>query len=301
MNPRGGAAILRTMPFARANGIDVCYDEHGEGEPLVLIMGIGAQLVHWPDGFVDELSDRGFRVIRMDNRDVGQSTWFPDLGVPSVPRLLARRMVGLPVQAPYTMNDMVDDVVGLLDALGLETAHVFGASMGGMIAQAMAIRAPQRVRSLISFMSTPGGLRWLPTPRAAHALLRGPARNRKESIDHALHFFRVVGGKGYPPRPEVIADITGRAFDRGYNPAGFARQMAAIMADGDRTRRLADVRVPTLVIHGMDDPLLPLAAGRATARAVPGARFLPVPGVGHDVPRGAWPILADAVRDHALK
>ena len=286
------------MPFAKANGIDLCYDERGDGEPLVLIMGIAAQLVHWPDGFVDELASRNLRVIRFDNRDTGHSTWFPDLGTPDIRRLIGRRLLGLPVSAPYSMQDMVDDTVGLLDVLKIHRAHVFGASMGAMIAQAMAIRAPTRVQTLMSFMGTPGSLRFMPTPRAARALLQKPARTKDEAIRSTRHFFAVVGSKGFTRHAEIIDDITSRAWDRGHNPPGFARQLAAIFADGDRTARLRGVRIPTLVVHGLDDPLVLPSAGRATANAIPGAKFLPIQGLGHDLPTDAWPILADAIANH---
>lgn len=277
-------------------------DERGEGEPLVLVMGVGAQLVLWDERFCDALAGRGFRVVRFDNRDCGLSTHLSAAGVPDVRRLMARWFLGLPVTAPYTIADMADDLAGLLDALALPSAHVVGLSMGGMIAQSLAIRHPGRVRSLTSIMSGPGDrLTSIGTPRAVAALLRPPARDRDEAARRTVEIFRVIGSPGYPLDEGRLADVGARSFDRSSDPAGMARQMAAMFASGSRRAALQAVRAPSLVIHGAADPLLRPAAGRATARAIPGARLLIIPGMGHDLPRPAWPQIIDAIAEVAAR
>ena len=268
-----------------ANGIEIAYDEVGEGAPLLLVMGIGAQLVHWPDAFVHALADEGFRVIRFDNRDVGESTWLDHLGRPNVLSAVARSLAGLEVHADYDLVDMADDTAGLMDALGIESAHVVGVSMGGMIGQTLALRHGPRVRSLTSVMSSPGGRRYtLGHPKAVRAILRPPGKTREAYVASMISFFETVGGRGFPLDRDEVAERVGLAWDRGPHLEGFARQLTATLKHGNRSAALRFVRTPTLVIHGGDDPLVPLRGGRATARAIPGARLEVIEGMGHSLP-----------------
>ncbi len=284
------------MPRVAANGIELEYEVTGEGEPLLLIMGIGAQLVTWPRGLIEAFVRRGFRVIRFDNRDAGLSTRLDARRAPKVTRTVMRGLLGLPVQAPYTLLDMADDSAALLDALGIETAHVLGVSLGGMVAQSMAIAHPGRMRTLTSVMSNTGNrFTAIAKPRAIRALLGKAPKTEEQAVEYMLHFRRVCGSTGFPFDAEMHADIARQTYRRGMHPRGFARQLAAIMATGDRTRALRHVRVPTLVVHGSADPLLPPAGGRATARAIPGARLRIIAGMGHDLPKEVWPILAGEV------
>jgi pimeloyl-ACP methyl ester carboxylesterase len=270
-----------------ANGITLAYETFGEEgrPPVLLVMGLGAQMIGWPDDFCRALA-AGRRVMRFDNRDVGESQWLEGQVD------LAACAAGDPSSAVYTLDDMADDAIGLLDALDLDSAHVVGASMGGMIAQTLAIRHPERVRSLTSMMSTTGepGIAQ-PTEAATAVLLSPPAATREESMERAVAAGRVIGSPGIPRDEDDVRDRAGRAWDRGLNPSGFARQLAAIYASGDRTEALRGLDVPTLVVHGEDDPLVPLSGGRATAAAIPGAELWTVPGMGHDLPRAVWPEL----------
>jgi pimeloyl-ACP methyl ester carboxylesterase len=272
---------------AHANGIRLAYETFGEpGQPpVLLVMGLGAQMVGWHDDFCRALS-AGRYVVRFDNRDVGESEWLQ--GTVD----LAACMAGDTSSAVYTLEDMADDAVALLAELGLESAHVVGASMGGMIAQTLAIRHPERVRSVTSIMSTTGerGIA-KPTDAAAAALLSPAARTREEAMERAVTVSAVIGSPAYPRDESELRERAARAWDRGVNPSGFARQLAAIQASGDRTRALAGVRAPVLVVHGEDDPLVPVTGGRATAAAIPGAELWVVPGMGHDLPRALWPEL----------
>ncbi|WP_220040468.1 alpha/beta fold hydrolase [Nonomuraea aridisoli] len=263
-----------------ANGIDIAYESFGspDGRPLLLIMGLGAQLIQWDEELCRLLVEQGHHVVRFDNRDAGLSTHLHDAGVP------AR---GEP--APYLLDDMADDAAGLMDALGWSAAHVVGASMGGMIAQTLAIRHPERVLSLTSIMSTPGPGVAPPTEAAMGALLSRPPSDRDGVMDQAVVTWSVIGSPGYELDRELIRARAGLAYDRCFDPAGTARQLAAINASGDRTEALAAVRVPALVLHGEEDPLIPVAGGRATAAAVPGSRLVTYPGMGHDLPRALWP------------
>jgi pimeloyl-ACP methyl ester carboxylesterase len=240
-------------------------------------------MVGWHHDFCEALSMGRF-VVRFDNRDVGESQWLE--GTVD----LAACVAGDTSSAVYTLEDMADDTVGLLDALGIDSAHVVGASMGGMVAQTLAIQHPERLRSLTSIMSTTGasGL-GQPTEAATAVLLSPPATNREEAIERALAANAVIGSPGFQRNEQDIRERAGLAWDRGINPAGFARQLAAIYASGDRTPALRSVDVPTLVVHGEDDPLVPLAGGLATAAAIPGAELWTVPGMGHDIPRPLWP------------
>jgi pimeloyl-ACP methyl ester carboxylesterase len=268
-----------------AGGVTLAYETFGARDrpPILLVMGIGAQMVGWHEDFCQALAV-GHYVVRFDNRDVGESQWLE--GDPD----LAACAAGDTSSAPYSLEDMADDAIALLDALGIGPAHVVGASMGGMIAQTLAIRHPERVLSLTSIMSTtgePGIAR--PTQAAVEVLLKPPARTREEAMERAVAARRVIGSPGFPRDEQEIRERAGRAYDRGVNPAGFARQLAAIYRSGDRTATLRALDVPALVVHGEADPLVPVGGGRATAAAIPGAELWTVPGLGHDLPRELWP------------
>lgn len=292
------------MPRARANGIELEYESFGRAgdPPLLLVMGLGAQMILWHDEFCGALAERGFHVTRFDNRDVGRSTWLDAAGMPDVLGALAAAGAGQPIDAPYRLSDMAGDAVALLDTLGAGSAHVVGASMGGMIAQTLAIEHPARVRTLTSIMSTTGHPGLPPARPEAMALLMTPMpAERAAQIERSVEASRVIGSPAYPSDPAELRALAERAYDRGVNPPGFARQLVAILASGSRRAALAGVRVPTLVIHGDADPLVPVEAGRDTAAAVPGARLLELPGMGHDLPRALWPAVVDAIVEHAGK
>ena len=289
-----------TLGTVHSNGIDIAYEATGDGPPLVMIMGIGAPMVNWPEGFYGAVREQGFTAIRFDNRDVGRSSRLDHLGVPSPWPLMARRVLGRPVPAPYRLEDMADDVAGLLDGLHVGSAHVVGASMGGMIAQTFAIRHPSRTRSLTSIMSCTGSrLDSLGRPEALAAITRrGPTQGRA-AVDHMVGVLRTIGSRSHPTPEDELRDVIERCIRRGMTPDGFARQWAAILATGSRWRALRRVDVPTLVIHGDEDPLMPPRGGRATAWAVPGARLARIEGMGHDLPRPLWPQIVGAIADHA--
>lgn len=283
-------------------GIELCWDERGDGPPVLLVMGIGAQMIYWPEGFCDQLAEEGFRVIRFDNRDVGASSRLHHLGVPPLGRTLLGALGGARIRAPYSLEDMADDTAQLLDALDIEAAHVVGCSMGGMIAQTLAFTHPHRVRSLVSMMSTTGRRAALMSePRALRALLSPAARTREAAIENAVALFRVIRSTGFEFDEASVRERAGLAWDRGYDPRGFLRQLAAIAATGDRTARLRFVRAKTLVLHGSVDPLIRPLGGRLTAEAIPGARLEIVEGMGHDLPKGAWPRLVRAIATHAAR
>jgi pimeloyl-ACP methyl ester carboxylesterase len=291
------------MPRAHANGIEIEYDSFGDpGAPAVLlIMGLGAQMILWDEAFCAALVERGFHVVRFDNRDVGLSTKLDHAGKPSVLAAMEAMRAGKPLDAPYLLADMADDAVALLDALGIERVHVVGASMGGMIAQTIAIRHPARVQSLTSIMSTTGDPDLPnPTPEAMRALLTPSPGERAAYIEHAVAAVRVLGSPGFPFDEKAVRSRAARSYDRSFHPAGFARQMVAVWASGSRTAALASVRVPALVIHGDADPLIPVAAGRATAAAIQGAALMVIEGMGHDLPRPVWDRIADAIARCAL-
>ena len=284
----------------RANGVTLEYDEVGSGDPIVLVMGLGAQLVHWDERFCAALAARGFRVIRFDNRDVGLSTKIEGRRAPLPLQAMLLGFLGLPVRAPYTLSDMAADTVGLLDALSIDRTHIVGASMGGMIAQVVALEHPRRVRTMTSIMSTTGDRRaGYPRRRALRALLGPAPRTRQQAADRAVKVFGVIGSPGFPRDEKALRSMAVRAFDRGAYPPGFLRQFAAIAASGGRGQALRKLQTPTLVIHGAEDPLIPPSAGRATARAIPGARLVMIPGMGHDLAPGAWPTIIDEIADHA--
>jgi pimeloyl-ACP methyl ester carboxylesterase len=289
------------MPRARANGIDIEYEEFGDpkAEPLLLVMGLGAQMISWDDAFCEQLAARGFRVIRFDNRDTGLSTRMEAAGPPD----MASALNGDPHPA-YMLDDMAADAAGLLDALGIGAAHIVGASMGGFISQLIAINHPDRVLSLTSIMSGPSrneGGYVPPTPEAAAILFAKPPATREESIEMSLTGRRAWVGSGDPFDEEFERANATRAVQRAYYPVGVGRQLLAVLAAEPRLERLLRVRVPTLVIHGQDDILVPIENGRMVAAAVPGARILEVEGMGHDIPRRVWPQVIDAIAETARK
>ena len=281
------------MPVAQSNGIEIQYETIGDAhdEPLLLVMGLGAQLTAWPDEFCGLLSDRGFFVVRFDNRDCGLSTAVATDQVPDLMAVLAGEAT-----PPYRLENMAADTAGLIEALGIEPAHVVGASMGGMIAQSLTIHHPWRVRSLCSIMSTTGDPSvGQPNEKALAALLQPLPSSRPEAIEASVATSRVISSPGFPFDEERVRRQATEAYDRSYRPDGALRQLAAILASTDRTPELHDVTVPTVVIHGADDPLVDPSGGRATADAVPGAELLVVSGMGHDLPSGAWATLVEAI------
>jgi pimeloyl-ACP methyl ester carboxylesterase len=286
-----------TEQRADVGPVELVYETIGDpsDEPLLLVMGLGMQLIHWDRELCELFAERGFHVIRFDNRDAGLSTKI-QAPVPNVMRLMA----GVPARVPYLLEDMASDAFGLLDHLGIEAAHVVGASMGGMIAQTMAIKRPERVLSLTSIMSTTGERRaGRPKLRVMGVLMRQAPRERDAYIERFVKIFRLIGSKGFPLDDERIRELAAASYDRGHHTAGTGRQLAAIMASGDRTAQLRTLAVPTTVIHGRADPLVPFRGGRATAAAIPDARLIAVPGMGHDLPREVWPQLVEAVVETA--
>jgi pimeloyl-ACP methyl ester carboxylesterase len=274
--------------------VELAYETFGErsGPPVLLIMGLGTQMLGWPDELCRLLAGRGLHVIRFDNRDVGLSTHLHD--APRADVLAA--FAGDTSSASYRLADMAADTAGLLDGLRLDSAHVVGASMGGMIGQTLAIERPERVRSLTSIMSTTGDRSvGTPTKAAAAVLLAPPAGDRHGAVERAVEAYRVIGSPGFQFDEAAVRDRAGRAHDRAYDAPGVARQLVAVLASGDRTARLRELHVPALVIHGSDDPLVHVSGGRATAAAIPGAELVVLDGMGHDLPRELWPELADRI------
>lgn len=291
------------MPSVEVNGLKIEYESLGRpGDPaIVLIMGLGMQLVAWPDEFCAGLVARGFRVIRFDNRDCGLSGKVHLKKKPNMMLAFASAWLGLPVRAPYTLGDMAADTAGLLDALHVERAHIVGASMGGMIAQVFAARYPQRTLSLTSIMSSSGNKKVSRAKKEAmQALLSRPADPKDEDsvIEHLAGVFGVIGSPGYPAEHGELRRRIGRSVRRGYDPAGTARQLLAILDSGDRRRLLAKIEAPTLVIHGAADPLVPVEAGKDTAHHIHGARLQIIEGMGHDLPMVLLPELAEAIAAH---
>ena len=283
-----------------ANGISIEVEDHGSpsGEPLLLVMGLGMQLVAWHEDFVAGLVARGFRVIRFDNRDIGLSQRFDHLGVPNLVLDSVRFAFGMGVKSGYSVADMADDAVGVLDALGIRKAHVCGASMGGMIAQHMAVRHTQRLKSLTLMMTTSGSRRLPgPTLKVRGALISRPADVSKIDgiVDHYVRLYRLIGSPGYPATDEYLKERLGLAVRRSYRPQGTARQMIAIAADGNRSPWLNQIKLPVQVIHGRDDPLITLTGGEATAAAIPGAELVIIEGMGHDLPPWALRPIASAL------
>lgn len=291
------------MPTATANGLTLAYETSGEPDapPLVLLMGLGMPLVFWPDAFVDGLAATGFRVVRFDNRDCGHSAKVRSGPIPYIPLAIGRSLLGLRVRAPYTLDDMAADAAGLLDALGIHRAHLVGVSMGGMIAQVMAARWPQRVASLTAIMSSSGNPRVsLGRLSVVRAILRRPhdPNDADAVIAHLVHLFGVIGSPGFATDAELLRRSCERVARRGYYPAGTARQLLAILASGDRRRDLARISAPTLVIHGTHDPLLPPSAGRDIAEHIPDAKLMLIDGMGHDLPPALTPRLVATIAAH---
>ncbi|WP_298671991.1 alpha/beta hydrolase [uncultured Sphingomonas sp.] len=285
------------MAKVSANGIEIAYDEFGakDAPAVLMIMGLGAQLVRWPMSLVDALVARGYRVIRFDNRDCGLSTKFDAAGTPSLALMAVSRVLRRPVRAPYSLSDMAADAAGLLDALGIERAHIMGASMGGMIAQLFAANWPERTLSLTSIMSSTGNPA-LPgaSLQAMAILLRRPRGSDPAAIvAHGVKASKVVGAR-FQENEALMAERYREEVTRNHEPAGFIRQMAAILADGDRRERLKTITAPTVVVHGVDDPLVPIAGGRDTAASIRGARLVEVPGMGHTLPPQVIPAVVAA-------
>jgi pimeloyl-ACP methyl ester carboxylesterase len=285
--------------FARVGDLDICYETFGDpGDPaMLLIMGLGTQMVAYHDEFCAQLADRGFYVIRHDNRDIGRSTHLDAAPVPSFVQLIKRDR-----RSPYTLADMAGDSVGVLDALGIEQAHIVGTSMGGMIAQTIAIRYPERTLSLVSIMSNTGDFfNGQPALTMYAVLLKPSPRERDGFIEHAVEMFSKIGGTGFPPEVEDLREIASLSYDRGHDARGSQRQLWAIVADRDRAPELRKLTAPATVIHGAQDKLVRPSGGRATARAIPGARLVEIPGMGHGLPRGAWPAIIGAIADTAAR
>jgi pimeloyl-ACP methyl ester carboxylesterase len=288
-----------------ANGLGIEVDDQGpaNGEPLLLIMGLGMQLIAWPQELVQLLITRGFRVLRMDNRDAGLSAGFDHLGPPRVAAAALRYTLHLPVAAPYTLGDMARDAVGVLDALGIQRAHICGASLGGMVAQHVAAEHADRVKSLTLIMTTSGARR-LPQPsfRVRSALLKRPKGRETEAIvQHLVGLLGVIGSPAFPPDPQQLRARLQAATERAFRPQGTARQLMAVVADGDRTPLLARIQARTLVIHGEADPLVPVAAGRDLVQRIPGAEADFIPGMGHDLPTQLLPRMADGMAQNARR
>ncbi|WP_091108344.1 alpha/beta fold hydrolase [Geodermatophilus dictyosporus] len=278
----------------RVGDVELAYETFGSAEdaPLLLVMGLATQMIGWPDEFCRMLAERGTYVVRFDNRDIGLSTHLDAAGKPDVLAVMGGDRSGV----PYLLADMADDTAGLLDALGIDSAHVVGASMGGMIAQLLAVRHPDRVRSLTSIMSTTGDPAvGAPAEAAIGVLLAPPAADRDAAVQRAVDAYRVIGSPGFEFDEHALRERAGLSYDRAYNPAGVARQLAAILASPDRTADLGRVTVPTLVVHGEQDALVDVSGGRATAAAIPGAELLVVDGMGHDLPRDVWPQLVERI------
>jgi pimeloyl-ACP methyl ester carboxylesterase len=282
-----------TEQRARVGSVELVYETIGDpaDAPMLLVMGLGMQLIHWDRAFCELLAERGFHVIRFDNRDTGLSTKIRG-PVPNVRRLMA----GLPTRVPYLLDDMAADSFGLLDHLDIERAHVVGVSMGGMIGQTMAIRHPERVLSLGSMLSTTGDRRvGTPKLRVWSLMMRRAPQERDAYIRYFTRVFRMIGSPAYRVDEARTRELGAATYDRCHYPAGTARQLGAIMASGSRTAALQRLDVPTVVIHGEADPLVPLRGGLATARAIPNAQLLTIPGMGHDMPQALWPTLVDAI------
>ncbi|HEX3778705.1 MAG TPA: alpha/beta hydrolase [Pseudonocardiaceae bacterium] len=282
------------MPRANANGLQLEYDTFGSptDDPLVLVMGLGAQMTNWSVPFCELLAAQGFHVVRFDNRDIGLSSYLDDLPKTDLQAAFA----GDFSTVPYLLADLADDVVGLFDALGFDTAHVVGASMGGMIVQQLAIDHPDRLRSMCSIMSTTGDRTvGQGTPEAMAALMRPPAQSRDEAIETGVAAQQVIGSPGYPANEEEVRAKSAAAYDRAFHPVGMLRQMAAILASPDRTEGLRSLQLPTLVVHGAADPLVAVSGGEATAAAVPDATLLVLPGMGHDIPVALYDTIVEAI------
>lgn len=287
--------------FCKAGDIELCYETFGDpaDPPLLLIMGLATQMLAWRPEFCQMLVERGFFVIRFDNRDIGRSTHMTGVRPPTLRQMITRDARA----AAYSLEDMADDAVGLLDCLGLEAAHVVGASMGGMIGQVMAGRHPARVLTLTSIMSNTGN-RWDSTPgvKVLPFFIAKRPKTKEEAADRAVKLLRIVGSTGFERNDDEIRELAETSFERGGGDGlGSGRQVAAVFASGDRTKTVRSIKAPTLVIHGTADKLAPPRGGRATAKAIPGSRLELIDGMGHDLPRGVWPRLVDLIAEHAAR
>ncbi|HEX8745308.1 MAG TPA: alpha/beta hydrolase [Thermoleophilaceae bacterium] len=286
--------------FAQVGEVELCYETFGDpgARPLLLVMGLGTQMIGWRDEFCGQLAERDFHVIRFDNRDVGRSTRFNGFPPPGLLELITQR----PKRLAYTLRDMAGDAAGLLDHLGIDSAHVVGASMGGMISQILTLEQPERVRSLVSIMSTTGS-RWVGRPAAAvYPFFAKPLPKGKEAyIERGLKLWEVIGSPGFERDEEELRAMLSRSYDRGLSPGGTMRQLGAIAATPNRTRDLARIEVPTLIVHGTKDALIGVSGGKATARAIPGCELMLIDGMGHDMPREVWPRLIDGIERNAAR
>ena len=292
------------MSRITANGIQIEYETFGNpsDRPLLLIIGLGGQMIQWDDDLCKDLVKRGHYVIRFDNRDVGLSTKFDEAGVPNLIETFGKIMQGEKIEPPYTLDDMADDAVGLLDALGIRKAHICGMSMGGMIAQTIVIRHPSRVLSLISIYSTTGNPKVpQPKPEVIGMLIAPPPNEREANIEHMLGVFKTIAGPGFPLDAKWTRKIMAESYDRCFYPQGIVRQLVAILTQVNRVPALASVKIPTLVVHGTSDPLAPAEGGKDTAKAIPGAQLMLIDGMGHDLPHGgAWPRIVEAIAAHTV-
>ena len=292
------------MPNVTANGIQIEYDTFGNRSfpALLLVAGNGAQMIFWDVEFCELLAKKGYFVIRFDNRDAGLSTKLDEAGVPDMMATLKAAMEGKTVESAYSLDDMADDPVGLLNALGIEKAHICGASMGGMIAQVISYRHPKHVLSLTSIMSTTGNPD-LPQgkPDAIAAVLAPSPEERGAYVEHNVNIWRRIWSPGFPFEEKRARTFMEKSYDRSYYPQGMARQNAAILASGDRRPLLSSIKIPTLVIHGAVDPLIPVEGGKDTARVIPGASLLIIHGMGHDMPKGVWAEMVDAISNHTVQ
>ena len=292
------------MPNVKANGIQIEYDTFGDSScpALLLVAGNGAQIYFWDAEFCKLLVKKGYFVIRFDNRDAGLSTKFEEAGIPDFMAAVKAAMAGKPVESAYTLDDMTDDAVGLLNALGIEKAHICGASMGGMIAQVIAYQHPKHVLSLTSIMSTTGNPD-LPQakPETIAAVLAPTPAEREAYVEHMMNVWRKIWSPGFPFEEKRARTFIEKSYDRSYYPQGMARQNIAILANGDRRPSLSSIKVPTLVINGADDPLIPVEGGKETARVIPGARLLIINGMGHDMPKGVWAEIVNAISKNAVQ
>jgi pimeloyl-ACP methyl ester carboxylesterase len=278
-------------------GVTLCYETFGDpaDPPIVMIMGLATQMIAWHEDLCEELAERGFYVVRFDNRDIGRSTHL-DFRPPSAKQMLLRRLP----EEQYSLSDMAEDTAVLMRELGIAPAHVVGASMGGMIGQMLAAEHPEVVRSLISIMSTTGSRRHgQPAFAVYRYLLRPPPRDRDGYVQRSAEIFGLVGSTGFDRDDQYVRERAARSFDRGFDVRAGARQLGAILASGDRTDSLKQITAPTLVIHGTVDKMIRPSGGKATAKAIPGARLMMIEGMGHDLPRGAWPQIIDAIAEHA--
>ncbi|MFX1340169.1 MAG: alpha/beta fold hydrolase [Promethearchaeota archaeon] len=292
------------MPKANINDIQIEYETFGDSssKPLLLVMGLGSQMIRWPDEFCKLLVKKGFHVIRFDNRDVGLSTKLEKAGVPDIRSAILAAQKGEEIKAPYSLEDMADDAIGVLDALNIDKAHICGASMGGMIVQIIAYRYPTRVLSLTSIMSSTGNPELPQAKPEIMQILYTPVPKKREAyIIESIKRRRIIHGSGFPFDEELARNMAAKEYDRNFYPVGLMRQLIAIMANGNRKVSLASIKVPTLVIHGSDDPLVPVEGGKDTAEAIPDAELLIIEGMGHSLPPETWSQIINAITLNASK